>query len=56
VNILDFAYLLQYLYRGGIPPDPYDAGDADGNGRISILDATYIIGYLYKQGPAPVCR
>lgn len=56
VNILDVAFLLQYLYRSGLPPDPYDAGDADGNGRISILDATYIIGYLYKQGPAPICR
>lgn len=56
VNILDVAYLLQYLYRGGLPPEPFAAGDADGNGKIGILDATYIIGYLYKQGPAPVCR
>lgn len=55
VNILDITYLINYIYKGGPPPDPIESGDADGSGSINLLDITYLINYLYKGGPAPVC-
>jgi hypothetical protein len=54
VNILDATYIINYLYKSGPPPDPYEAADADGSGSRNILDVTHIINYLYKEGPPPV--
>jgi len=56
VNILDITYLINYLYKGGPPPDRMEAADADGNGVVNLLDITYLISYLYKGGPAPICE
>ena len=53
INLLDVSFLVNYLYRGGLPPYPVTAGDADCNGRINILDVSYLISYLYKGGPKP---
>ena len=55
VNILDITYLVNYLYKGGPPPQPEASGDVNNDNTIGILDITYLINYLYKGGPAPVC-
>lgn len=52
INILDVAYLINYLYKFGPAPEFY-AGDADHNGVINMLDITYLISYLYQDGPPP---
>jgi len=56
VNILDVVFLINYLYHGGLAPDPIESGDADGNTILNILDITYLINYLYKDGAPPVCQ
>lgn len=55
INILDVTYVINYLYKGGPPPDPPEAGDVNNSGDINILDVIYLINYLYKGGPEPVC-
>ena len=55
INLLDVTYLINYLYKDGLAPDPLEAGDADAGGTINILDVTYLINYLYKGGPEPLC-
>ncbi|UCD93491.1 MAG: putative Ig domain-containing protein [Candidatus Zixiibacteriota bacterium] len=55
VNILDAAFIINYLYRNGPEPEPGDVADADGDGNINILDVAYIVNYLYKNGPEPIC-
>jgi len=55
INILDVTFLINYLYKGGPPPDPEASGDANGDGSINILDVTYLINYLYKDGAPPIC-
>jgi hypothetical protein len=54
-NILDVTHIINYLYKEGPAPIPYEAcsGDADCNCIVNILDVTYLINYLYKEGPEP---
>ena len=55
INILDVAYVITYLYKGGPAPDPTNKADVNHSGAINILDVGYTIGYIYKLGPAPNC-
>lgn len=55
INQLDITYIIDYLYKGGPPPEPDPLmGDADCNGIVVLLDVTYLISYLYKGGPEPL--
>ena len=53
VDIADVVYLINYLYKGGPPPDPLAAGDPNADCVISLSDLVYLINYLYKDGPPP---
>ncbi|SYZ74407.1 exported hypothetical protein [Candidatus Zixiibacteriota bacterium] len=53
VNILDVAYIINFLYNEGPSPVPKYAADINGNCAVNILDVSYLINYLYKSGPAP---
>jgi hypothetical protein len=55
VNLLDIGYIINFLYRGGGMPDPWQSADADGNGNINLLDVSYIIRNLYFSGPPLHC-
>jgi N-acetylmuramoyl-L-alanine amidase len=56
LNLLDVAYIINYLYRGGPAPNPLSRADVDGNGSVNLLDISYITNFLYRQGPAPICN
>ncbi|MFZ5981230.1 MAG: Ig-like domain-containing protein, partial [Candidatus Zixiibacteriota bacterium] len=49
----DLVVLIDYLYRGGEPPEVLDAADVDKNGELNIVDITYLIKFLYHNGPPP---
>jgi hypothetical protein len=49
----DIVYLQDYLYRGGDPPDPWQAGDCNMDDVIDGSDLVYLINYLYRNGPEP---
>jgi hypothetical protein len=53
VNIMDAVYLVEYVFRGGMAPDPEPSGDANCNGVVNIEDAVYLINYIFKGGPPP---
>ncbi len=54
-NLLDITYLINYLYKTGPAPTPYDtcSGDANCDCVVNLLDITFLINYLYKDGTAP---
>jgi hypothetical protein len=54
VNISDAVYVINYIFKGGPPPDPLCVGDADGDGAVNISDAVYLITYIFKSGPPPM--
>ncbi len=55
LDLEDVLYLINYLYKNGPAPYPFEAGDVDGSGGIDLGDALHLINYLYKGGPAPGC-
>jgi subtilisin family serine protease len=53
VDLADVVYLINYLYRGGPPPDPVAAGDPNNDCIVDMGDLVCLVNYLYKSGPAP---
>ena len=55
VTVSDVVYLINYLFKGGPPPIPYEAGEANCDARVTVSDVVYLINYLFKGGPPPIC-
>jgi bacillopeptidase F len=53
VDIADVIYLINYLFREGLPPDPVPAGDPNDDCTVDIADVVFLINYLYRDGPVP---
>jgi len=55
INILDVVYIINYKYKSGPNPIPYEtcSADADANCAVNILDVVYVINFKYKGGPDP---
>ena len=55
INILDIVYLINYKYKEGPAPTPYELcnGDAVCDCVVNILDVVHLINYKYKDGPPP---
>jgi len=55
IDIGDVVYLINYLYKDGLAPDPLEAGNVNCDGVIDLGDVVYLINYLYKNGLPPGC-
>jgi subtilisin family serine protease len=51
VTVGDLVFILNYLYRDGLLPEPPSAGDPNGDCAITVGDVVYLINYLYRLGP-----
>ena len=55
VDIADVVFLINYIFRNGVAPDPIEVGDANCDGIVDVGDVVRLIGYLYKGEPPPSC-
>jgi hypothetical protein len=57
VDLGDVVFLINYIFRGGDPPDPMAAGDVNADCVVELGDVVYLINYLYRGGdpPLPSC-
>ena len=56
-GILELTYLVDFIFRGGRPPENELAADINGSGGVAnILDLTYMVDFVFRSGPAPVCQ
>ena len=55
ISVSDVVYEINYLFKGGPPPCPYEAGDVNCDLKKSVSDVVYLINYLFKGGP-PLCN
>ena len=53
VDIDDAVHLINYIFSGGPPPEPYESGDADCSGEVDIDDVVYLIAYIFSGGNPP---
>ena len=53
VGVVDVVFLINYLFKGGPPPDPLDTGNVNCDEGISLADIVFLINYLFYQGPLP---
>jgi len=60
VNLPDVVYIINYMFKGGPPPECPELGytcctDNNGDGEAGLADVVYLINYLLKSGPDPIC-
>ncbi|UCB51952.1 MAG: glycosyl hydrolase [Candidatus Zixiibacteriota bacterium] len=53
INVGDVVLLVNYLYRGGDPPEIPETGDANCDDTIDVGDVVILINYLFRSGPMP---
>ena len=53
VDVADINYLINYLMKGGPPPNSFEACDVNCDGKVSLSDVVYLINYLFKGGKPP---
>ena len=53
VDIGDIVFLINYLFKGGLPPEFIETADVNGDCVVDIGDVVYLINYLFKNGPVP---
>ena len=53
IDIGDVVYVINYLFREGLAPDPLEAGNVNGDEMVDIGDVVYLINYLFREGPPP---
>jgi hypothetical protein len=52
-NSADVVFLINYLYKGDVPPITPIAGNVNGDSVIDIGDVVHLINYLFKSGYHP---
>jgi hypothetical protein len=55
INIADAVFMINYIFRGGPAPDPWQLGDANLDGVLNIADAVYLVQAVFGNGPMPGC-
>ncbi len=55
LNIVDVAFMINYIFRGGPAPDPWQLGDANLDGVLNLGDALYLLYAAFRNGPPPEC-
>jgi hypothetical protein len=49
LDVGDLVYLLNYLYRRGMSPNPLSLGDFNHDGEVNVSDAVALINYLFRS-------
>ena len=53
VTISDAVTLINYIFAGGVAPNPFLSGDCNCDAVVTISDAVSLINYIFAGGPAP---
>ncbi len=53
VDIGDIVFLVNYLFKHSIAPEPIESGDVNGDCEVNIGDVVCLMNYLFKNGDLP---
>lgn len=54
VGLPDIIYLVNYVFKGGLPPAPLSRGDVNASCAVNLGDIVYLVNYVFKGGPEPL--
>ena len=52
-NVGDAVQIINYVFKGGVAPEPLISGDPNCDLNCNVGDAVYLINYVFKGGTAP---
>ncbi|UCD65084.1 MAG: hypothetical protein JSW34_06540 [Candidatus Zixiibacteriota bacterium] len=55
VDALDISYFVDWLWKGGTPPEALEVADVDGSGQADALDLLYFVEWMFLGGPDLNC-
>jgi C1A family cysteine protease len=55
INVGDALHIINYVFKEGPPPVPYEAGDSNCDLVVDIGDAVHLINYIFRGGSPPGC-
>jgi hypothetical protein len=55
VNVGDAVFMINYVFREGPPPDPWQLGDANCDGTLDVGDVVFLVAAAFRFGPQPEC-
>lgn len=53
IDVADVQHSINYQFRGGPPPYPFQAGDVNCDDKLNVVDIVYLINHLFRGGPPP---
>jgi subtilisin family serine protease len=54
ISSSDIVFLVNYVFKSGVPPANPDNGDVDASCSITSSDIIYLINFVFKGGPSPL--
>jgi hypothetical protein len=53
VNLSDAVTIINYVFIGGPPPEPFITGEVNCDGTVNVSDAVWILNYVFVGGSGP---
>jgi hypothetical protein len=53
VNVSDAVAIINFVFLGGVAPEPYRCGDCNCDTSVNVSDAVCIINHVFLGGPKP---
>ncbi len=54
VTLSDVIFLVNFVFKSGAEPVPFDAGDVNCDSSVTLGDIMHLVNYIFKNGP-PAC-
>jgi hypothetical protein len=46
-NVIDIVYLVNHIFKGFLPPNPYSLGDLNSDSQITLVDVMILVNQIY---------
>ena len=53
ITASDVIFLVNYVFKGGVPPDPPALGDVDASCAVTSADIIHLVNFVFRTGPPP---